>query len=481
MSTPQVFTRPLDPQGGIIGYLSEEQIKELPGIVWVETEADLPSDAPVGSPFLVGPKPGPYQLFIQWEGDNAPTPGGGRLPFTVINGPLPMMDGVPRAVVEAWRSHATGYYLFVDRGEVTVVNLVRPDDDNLTVTVQKGHVTTWANASISAPDAVSHAMIVTARGILTSSAPGPDAPFTEPAPLGVADMSEYAKLANANIFTQPQQVQYPTGNKVVHATVGDALGVDTYSPELDTTARFRVGTLRLSRSDKTDNTQEALTASGGELRLWAQDADNTVHELSITPRTKLGCSAEPYISVTYAPDVSGTVQTRVVHNDTLQIEGALDLSGVSVTAGTAVFTVDPSQTPEDTTTIVMVPVLADGGWGQFVQFTVGVDGVARLTANTTGNIEAAYLSSMMVYIGPRAAAVRAASEPTVDERVDINTAPFDELTTVHRIGPHFAHQIIALREERDEPITLSDLTSITGISQSVVDHLSDKIKGAESA
>lgn len=41
-----------------------EQIITLP---WVETAAEVPAGLPTGTAYLVGPKPGPYALYVESE------------------------------------------------------------------------------------------------------------------------------------------------------------------------------------------------------------------------------------------------------------------------------------------------------------------------------------------------------------------------------------------------------------------------------
>lgn len=104
-------------------------------------------------------------------------------------------------------------------------------------------------------------------------------------------------------------------------------------------------------------------------------------------------------------------------------------------------------------------------------------GVPVGTAYLVGPKPGPYQLFVEVEAGPPAAP--AAAPAAADERVDINTASHAELTGVHRIGDHFASEIIALREDTDRPLTLDDLTTISGISPSVVDTLRDRIQGAE--
>lgn len=77
-SNPVRFAR------GIQGVYTDEEVDALldaipggpdgnPVIPWVEAVEDIPAGLPVGTAYIVGPKPGPYQLFVEYEGEERET------------------------------------------------------------------------------------------------------------------------------------------------------------------------------------------------------------------------------------------------------------------------------------------------------------------------------------------------------------------------------------------------------------------------
>ncbi len=70
----------------------------------------------------------------------------------------------------------------------------------------------------------------------------------------------------------------------------------------------------------------------------------------------------------------------------------------------------------------------------------------------------------------------AANAQSQDDRIDINTATAEQLTTLSGIGQAKAENIIAYRESSGGFLSVEDLMKVSGIGEGVYERIKDKVK-----
>lgn len=99
-----------------------------------------------------------------------------------------------------------------------------------------------------------------------------------------------------------------------------------------------------------------------------------------------------------------------------------------------------------------------------------LSGIAFLRFDSRKSIELTYLS-------PTVSSNRQINSDTiiVQSRIDINTASISELDTLPGIGEEKAKAIVDFREKNGKFRSVDDLLYVSGIGQSLLDQIKDKI------